>query len=221
MSAANLDTSVLVDYLLLNLAVRLGIDGLRADVSEPSATDSLFSDGTRHLVIGGKVDEEFSALCDRHRAIYQDVLDWAYDNLDGDLDNYDLSERDVRATANDTALFSGKINYNWSGTPTPEQLSRFRQLKQEIRTVEVEIHRRLDSEYDQFDDPSLTSELSDLGLGHDTDVVVDAVEIADDHGIDLLVSVDDGLTNNESELNNRIRAAGHTVSLRVARPSDA
>ena len=50
-------------------------------------------------------------------------------------------------------------------------------------------------------------------------VVIDAVEIADRDGIDLLVSVDDGITDNESELNSRVQAAGHTVSPRVDPPS--
>ncbi len=73
--------------------------------------------------------------------------------------------------------------------------------------------------YDQFDDPDLETELSRLSLDHDVAVVIDAVEIANRDGIDLLVSVDDGITDNESELNSRVQAAGRAVTLRVDSPS--
>lgn len=221
MSAANLDTSVLVDYLFLHLADQFEIDGLRDDVSEPDATKSLFGDGTRHLVVGGKVDGEFSALCDRHRAFYDDVLDWVRDNPDADISEYDPFERDIRMTGNDRSLFGDRTSFDCSGTTPPERLSRLRKIRQAIKTVEEGIDERLDETYSQFDDPTLTSELADLDLAHDTAVVVDAAVIADDHGIDLLVSVDDGLIKKESALNSQIRAAGHSVSLRVERPSNA
>lgn len=219
MTAANLDTSVLVDYLLFRMAERLGLEGLRDDISEPDTTASLFEDGTQQLVIGGKVNDEFDALCDRHGAVYDDMLDWVTQNPEIPLTEYDLSNRSVQTTNNDTGVLRIQIEQQLRGLSTREQLSQFRRVKQAVETIERGIRERLDETYDQFDDPDLETELSGLGLDHDVAVVVDAVEIADRDGIDLLVSVDDGITDNESELNSRIQRAGHTVSLRVDPPS--
>lgn len=219
MAAANLDTSVLVDYLLFQMAERLGVDGLRDDIAEPDATASLFEDGTQQLVIGGKVDDEFDALCDRHDAVYEDLLDWVTQNPETALTEYDLSNRSVQTTNNDIGVLRIQIEQQLRGLSTRKQLSQFRRVKQAVQTIEGEIRERLDREYDQFDDPSLEAELSELGLGHDVAVVVDAVEIADREGIDLLVSVDEGIADNESELNSRIQTVGRAVSLRIERPS--
>lgn len=219
MAAANLDTSVLVDYLLFQMAERLGVDGLRDDIAEPDATASLFEDGTQQLVIGGKVDDEFDALCDRHGAVYEDLLDWVTQNPETALTEYDLSNRSVQTTNNDIGVLRIQIEQQLRGLSTRKQLSQFRRVKQAVQTIEGEIRERLDREYDQFDDPSLEAELSELGLGHDVAVVVDAVEIADREGIDLLVSVDEGIADNESELNSRIQTVGRAVSLRIERPS--
>lgn len=219
MAAANLDTSVLVDYLLFQMAERLGLDRLRDDITEPDATASLFEDGTQQLVIGGKVDDEFDALCDRHDTVYDDMLDWITQNPETDLTEYDLSNRSVQTTDNDIGVLKIQIEQKLNGLPAPEQLGEFRRVKQEVQTIEREIRKRLDREYDQFTDSNLETELSGLSLDHDVAVVVDAVGVADHDGVDLLVSVDDGLTDNESELNSRIQTAGHTVSLRIERPS--
>jgi len=219
MAAVTLDTSVLVDYLLFQMAERLGLDGLRDDITEPDATASLFEDGTQQLVIGGKVDDEFDALCNRHDAVYDDMLDWVTRNPGTALAEYDPSNRSVQTTDNDSGVLRIQIGQQLNGLSTPEQLAQFRRIRQAVQTIEKEIRKRLDREYDQFDHPSLETELSGLGLDHDVAVVVDAVGIADHDGVDLLVSVDDGLTDNESELNSRIQTAGHTVSLRIERPS--
>jgi|GEM_PF-2143884 len=137
MPAANLDTSVLVDFLLCQMADRLGLDGLRDDVSEPAATVSLFEDGTQSLVVGGKVDGEFGALCDRHDAVYEDILDWIPSNPDTDITEYDLSERRERVTPNDRSFFRFQIECHWSGASTVEQLLQFREIRQEVQTLET------------------------------------------------------------------------------------
>lgn len=219
MAAANLDTSVLVDYLLFRMAEQFGLDGLRDDISEPDATASLFEDGTQQLVIGGKVDDEFDALCDRHGAVYEDLLDWVTQNPETALTEYDPSNRSVQTTNNDTGVLRIQIEQQLDGLSTPEQLAQFRRVNQAVQTIERAIRERLDSEYEQFDDPSLETELSGLNLDHDVAVVVDAVGIAEREGIDLLVSVDEGIADNESELNSRIQTVGRAVSLRIERPS--
>lgn len=138
MAAVTLDTSVLVDYLLFQMAERLGLDGLRDDITEPDATASLFEDGTQQLVIGGKVDDEFDALCDRHDAVYDDMLDWVTRNPGTALVEYDPSNRSVQTTDNDNGVLRIQIGQQLNGLSTPEQLAQFRRIRQAVQTIERE-----------------------------------------------------------------------------------
>ncbi|MFB6178064.1 MAG: hypothetical protein ABEI99_13180, partial [Halobaculum sp.] len=69
----------------------------------------------------------------------------------------------------------------------------------------------------------LKRELTDPGLDldHDRDVIVDAVGINDRDGIDILVSADSDLADNERAINERIeRVESADVVLRIRNPDD-
>ena len=220
MPSANLDTSVLVNYLRIQLDEELDVERLEQNVQDSESTRDLLEDDNNHCVIGGKVDDEFEGVCDRHHDIYQDILKWVTDNPDASLVEYDLPSRDVRASDNDVEFFRFEVQFKWGEDEKNEQLSDFRRLKQNVKTVEKDTRDLVDKAHDQYHDRALADELEGLDLNHDTGVVVDAVEIADRDGICLLVSADSGLTDQEAELNERIEAAGRMIELDVVRPSE-
>lgn len=219
MGGVNFDTSVLVDYLLIELDDQLEVERLSTGVSDPAATTALLEDEERERVIGGKVDGEFGALTERHHDIYEDLVKWAGRRPETPLVDYDPIERDVHTTENDRDFLRFEILFRWSGDDREKQLSGFRRLKQNVSQIERGVRGLLDETYPRYDDEeSLQRELTGLGLDHDEEVVVDAVVIAEQDGINQLVSTDDGLTDQQSAINDRVSAAGRDVSLRIDEP---
>ncbi|MFB6176946.1 MAG: hypothetical protein ABEI99_07370, partial [Halobaculum sp.] len=96
----NFDTSVLTDYLCVELDAAVRADDRLAD-GVPDETVDLLEDSDRQRVIGGKVEGEFTRLTERHGEIYADLLQWLRDNPDADIYDYDVTARDVAHSDND------------------------------------------------------------------------------------------------------------------------
>lgn len=222
MPDVNFDTSVLVDYLRLRLDDILGVDRLGGDVRSPGETRQLLTDGDNRRVVGGKVDGEFGALCDRHQEIYDDLVEWVVENPDEPLVEYDVTTRDVQTSPNDVDFVRLNVQFQWNNDPEEKQASDFRRLNQEVQNIERELRQLLDRVYPQFDDQELAGALDNLSvdLGHDTAVVVDAAKIAKRDGIDLLVSTDSDTADEQEALNGCLDECDRSVELTIARPDE-
>jgi len=222
MPDVNFDTSVLVDYLRLQLDDILGVDRLGGDVRSPGETRQLLTDGNNHRVVGGKVDGEFGALCGRHQDIYDDLVEWVMENPDEPLFEYDVTTRDVQTSPNDVDFVRLNVQFQWNDDPEEKQASDFRRLNQEVQNIERELRQLLDRVYPQFDDEELADALDNLSvdLGHDTAVVVDATKIAKRDGIDLLVSTDSDTADEQEALNGCLDECDRSVELTIARPDE-
>lgn len=222
----NFDTSVLMRYtcLVLNSAVGADDDRLIQSGADHDDIASLLENSSRWRVVGGKVEGEFLRACERHGDIYDDILDWLQANQEASLVEYDVTQRDVDYSDNDKRHFRFDVQVGWEGDDLRKQLSDFRRISQDIETVRDEIlYNLLDNVYQQFSNNKLKRELTDpsLDLDHDRDVIVDAVGINDRDGIDILVSTDGDLADNESGINDRIERVESTgVVLRIKNPDD-
>jgi hypothetical protein len=218
----NFDTSVLMDYVCLKLDAAVRENRLSEGVSDD--TVEILEDSDRQRVIGGKAECEFTRLSDRHGAIYADLLQWLRENSDSDIYDYDVTARDVAHSDNDVRHVRFDVQCGWGSDERRKQLSDFRRLSQDIDTVgDHVLYNLLDEVYQQFSNDELKTELTDpsLDLDHDRDVIVDAVEINDRDGIDILVSADSDLADNESDINDRIeRVESDDVVLRIRNPDD-
>lgn len=218
----NFDTSVLMDYLCVKLDATVRENRLSECVSDDTA--EILEDDNRQRVIGGKVEGEFTRLSERHGAIYADLLQWLRENPGADIYDYDVTTRDVAHSDNDVGHVRFDVQCGWESDERRKQLSDFRRLSQDIDTVGDHIlYNLLDEVYQQFSNDRLKRELTDpdLDLDHDRDVIVDAVEINDRDGIDILVSADGDLADNESDINDRIERVESTDAvLRIRNPDD-
>jgi hypothetical protein len=222
----NFDTSVLMRYtcLVLNSAVSADDDRLMKIGGGYDDIATLLENSDRQRVVGDKVEGEFVRACERHRDIYDDLQDWLRENRDASIHDYDITQRDVDYSPNDKKHFRFDVQAGWGDDDLQKQLSDFRRISQGIETVRDEIlYNLLDEVYQQFSNDELKTELTDpsLDLDHDRDVIVDAVEINDRDGIDILVSADSDLADNESDINDRIeRVESDDVVLRIRNPDD-
>lgn len=210
---ANFDTSVLVNYVYTKLP---------GTIEEDNETVRLLEDSDLNRVIGGKAEGEFTSLCDRRENIYDDLLDWLDDHPDMNIFEYDIASRPVSASSNDTDHVRFDIQFGWDDESRRKQLSDFRRLSQGMDTIRRDIVRKfLDNIYPQFSNSGLEDELADLDLGHDTEIVIDAVEIHREDSIELLVGADGDLTANDTAINDRISSVeDESLELRILEPSN-
>lgn len=195
----NFDTSVLLNYVYTKL---LG------EIEENKGSKELVEDSNIYKVIGGKVEGEFKRCCERRSDIYDDLLNWLEENPDLDIYEYDISQRDIQNSPNDTSHVRYDVQCGWSHEERRKQLSDFRRLSQNIGTLELEIINELiDDIYDKFVNEALESELNHLDIGHDAEVIIDAVEIHKRDSIDLLVAIDSDITQNAAKIKDSIKRA--------------
>lgn len=211
----NLDTSVLLGYVYTELPGELADDEDCVRVLES---------GEFYCVVGGKVAGEFDALCDRRRDLYDDLLDWLADNPGKSVYDYDLAARDLGVSDNDMTHVRYEVQREWAAEPRRKQLSELRRCMQDLATFqELVPDELLDRVYEQAENSDLRDALAGLDLGHDREVVVDAVEINRRDGIDTLVSKDSDVTDagEKERINEAIRdAEDGTVALTIRRPAE-
>lgn len=186
----NLDTSVLFNFVYSKLP---------GEIEEDRGCQRLIETTSFFCVIGPKASEEFGSCCDRRLDLYDDLLDWLTENPDASIYEYDPTQRDVHTSSNDLDHIRLEIQHGWGDESRRKQLSDLRRCKQDLSTYQESVpDTLLDDVYEDLaDNDDLLDALGGLGLHHDIDIVVDAVEIHREDGINTLVAVDSDITGDE------------------------
>jgi len=186
----NLDTSILVNYVLSNLP---------GNIEDDRGSQRIIDEDSFYTVIGGKAKEEFEALCNRRYNIYSDAVEFLL-STDNEIFEYDPAGRSLRTSSNDERHFRESIQYEWFDKDKREQLSLLRRCFQEIEIYQVQLSKELiDKCYQQHNNSDLLHRLeNELQIGHDCEILVDAVEISRQHSVTLLLAVDSDLTGDQS-----------------------
>jgi hypothetical protein len=188
-SRLNLDTSVMVNYVYSQLP---------GDLEEDRGGQQLIDNESFYTVIGGKANGEFDALCDRRYNLYDDVVAYLRAS-DNEIFDYDPRDRDIHVSPNDRGHFRNDIQMSWYDMNKREQLSTLRRCLQDIELYQVQLPDELiDRCYPQQSNEELLRRFRrDLDIGHDCEILVDAVEISRQHSVSTLIAVDSDLTNRE------------------------
>ncbi|WP_171908213.1 hypothetical protein [Natrialba sp. SSL1] len=188
-SQLNLDTSVMVNYVYTHLP---------GDLEEDRGCQRLIDDESFYTVTGGKANGEFDALCERRYDLYDDVIAYLRDT-DNEIFDYEPRERDIHVSSNDRSHFRDDIQMSWYDMDKREQLSTLRRCLQDIELYQIQLPEELIDRCfpQQSNDQLLRRFRRDLDVGHDCEILVDAVEISHQHSISTLVAVDSHLTNRE------------------------
>ena len=188
-SRLNLDTSVMVNYVYSQLP---------GDLEEDRGCQRLIDDESFYTVIGGKVTGEFEVLCNRRYNLYDDVVAYLRDS-DNEIFDYEPRDRDIHVSPNDRSHFQNDIQMSWYDMDKREQLSTLRRCLQDVELYQVQLPDELiDRCFPQQSNEQLLRRFrKDLDIGHDCEILVDAVEISRQHSVSTLVAVDSDLTNRE------------------------
>lgn len=184
----NLDTSILLNYINSSLP---------GDIEQDRDTQELIDSGAFYTVIGGKVRSEFDALCERRHTLYGDVVSYLMEGDDNNIFEYDPRGRDISVSENDRSHFREDIQMSWYDLEKPKQLSILRRCIQDLELYQMDLEESLVDEcYDQQENPALLNLFQEeLAIGHDCEVLIDAVEISREHSIETLVSIDSDITD--------------------------
>lgn len=212
----NLDTSVLFNFVNSSLPGEIEVD---------KGSHRLLTSADYLCVIGRKVNEEFNALCNRRYALYDDLLEWLTDNPDKSIYEYDPVSRGIHASDHDITHIRYDVQHEWAEDSREQQLSDIRKCQQDLGNFQELIPRELlDQIFAQLDaNQPLLDALDELCLNHDKEVIVDAVEINRDHGIDTLVAIDSDITSAEQKqaIREAIRRVdGEGLVLVIVSPAD-
>jgi len=185
----NLDTSVMVNYVYSQL---------HEELEEDRGCQRIIDGESFYTVIGGKANGEFEALCDRRYNLYDDVIAYLRDT-DNEIFDYEPRDRDIHVSRNDRSHFWDDIQMSWYDMDKREQLSTLRRCLQDIELYQVQLPDGLIDRCfpQQSNDRLLRRFRSDLDVGHDCEILVDAVEISRQHSVSTLVAVDSDITDSE------------------------
>ena len=186
----NLDTSVLLNYVFSNLP---------GELEREKGSHRIIDEEAIETVIAGKAKGEFVALCDRRQALYEDIVDVLL-KTDKSIFEYDPYDRDVYTSENDKGHLRDKIQMNWHDRPKREQLDILRRCLQELGLYRTQLpHELIDKQFPaQQNDELLERFRSELDIGHDCEILVDAVELSREYAVETLVAVDSDLTDEEN-----------------------
>jgi hypothetical protein len=211
----NLETSVLFNYVYTRLP---------GEIEDDQDSLRLIDTPDYYCVTGGKAEGEFKRGCEHRNELYDDLLGWLDENPDAGIYDYDIPTRDVDWSPNDRTHVRFDMQHGWGEEPRRKQLADLRRCKQEIATFrELLPTELLDHVYEQAENEELLEALVGLNLGHDKGIVIDAVEICRTDEIDILVSTDPDLVDDDQieEINNVIRETeGDALVLRIATPDE-
>lgn len=210
-----LDTSVLFNFVYSNLP---------GEIEEDRGCQRLIETTSFFCVIGPKSSGEFDACCNRRLDLYDDLLDWLTENPNASIYEYDPTTRGVRTSSNDIDHIRLEIQHGWGNEPRRKQLSDLRRCKQDLANFqELVPDSLLDDVYEELaDNDDLSDALGGLGLRHDVEIVVDAVEIHREDGIDTLVAVDSDITGDDQmeAINEAIQdIEGEDLVLNIVEPT--
>ena len=210
-----LDTSVLFNFVYSKLP---------GEIEEDRGCQRLIETTSYFCVIGPKANGEFGACCERRLELYDDLLDWLTKKPDASIYEYNPTKRDVRTSSNDIDHIRLEIQHGWGNEPRRKQLSDLRRCKQDLATYQELIpDSLLDDVYEELaDNDGLLDALNGLDLNQDIEIVVDAVEIHREDGIDTLIAVDSDITGDEQieAINEAIRDIdGECLELTILEPT--
>lgn len=210
-----MDTSVLLNFIYTKLP---------GDIEEDQGSIRLLEAKQSFCVIGGKAYDEFTALCDRRYELYEDLVEWLGENPEQDIYKYDPTDREIDTSSNDLSHIRFDVQHDWANDPRRKQLADMRRCMQDIAAFQEALSREyIDEIYRKFENDELVAELGGLELDHDIEIIVDAVEINKQDGIDRLCSVDSDLTAQEQAeaINEAIRKIeGEDYVLAILHPEE-
>jgi hypothetical protein len=183
----NLDTSVLMNYIYSHIP---------GGFEDDRGSHQLMDDDAFYIVVGGKVRGEFNSLCDRRHELYDDIIDFL-EETDQEIFDYNAQNREIHLSDNDQNHLRHDLQFDWVNKDKEERLSILRRIVQDIELYKLDIlNVHLDECYSQYTNDDLLDRLeNELSIGHDRDVLVDAIEIAREHSIRILVAVDSDITD--------------------------
>lgn len=186
----NLDTSILVNYVLSKLP---------GNIEDNRGSQRIIDSDSFYTVIGGKAKGEFEALCDRRYNLYNDAVEFLL-TTDDEIFEYDPASRDLHTSSNDEQHFREDIQYSWHDKSKREQLDILRRCFQELELYQVRLPNDLiDRCFPQQSNQELLERFeSTLQVGHDCQILVDAVEISRQHSFNVLVAIDSDITGDEN-----------------------
>ena len=189
----NVDNSVIVNYLYSTVLSAATDDD--AEFEQNRGSKEYFDSPDIRVVAGGKAVGEFENLCERRRLLYQDIEDFIVET-GNDIFEYYLGwgESD---NSNDQGHLRNGVQMNmYMHESTAEQLSVIRRCFQQMEECKREILRNGISEtFEQYRDSSLASKINrELDIDQDAEILVDAVYLYKDHGIDVLAALDSDIT---------------------------
>lgn len=211
----NLDTSVLVNYVYSQLP---------GEVEADRGSQRIIDQDAFYTVIGGKAANEFDVLCGRRYDFYDDVITFLRDT-DNEIFDYDPRDRDIHVSQNDRRHFRSDIQMSWHDMEKRERLSMLRRCLQDIDLYQLAVTEEFLNECfpQQSNNELLERFRRELEIGHDCEILVDAVEITRNHSVSTLVAVDSDLTNDDhSEHVSDIieEVLGVQNLLRISEPAD-
>jgi len=188
-TTCNLDTSILMNYVLSNLS---------GDIEDDRGSQRIIDEDSFYTVIGGKAEGEFSALCDRRYDLYNDAVEFLL-TTDDEIFEYDPASRELHTSSNDEQHFRENIQFNWYNKTKREQLDTLRRCFQELELYQIRLPNDLiDRRFPQQSNQELLQRFeAELQVGHDCQILVDAVELSHQHSFNLLVAVDSDITGAE------------------------
>jgi hypothetical protein len=198
---------------------------LPGEIEEDRGSQRLLESSSFFCVIGPKANVEFDAACDRRFDLYDDLLDWLVENPDASIYDYDPTQRDVRTSSNDLTHIRYEIQHGWGTESRRKQLSDLRRCRQDLANFQELLPTELlDRVYEQLpENEDLANALEGLGLGHDKEIVVEAVEICRKGGINTLVAIDSDLIEEgqAESINQTIQnLEGAALILEITSPTD-
>lgn len=211
----NLDTSILFNYVFSSLP---------GDIERDRGSQRIIDSSEYYTAIGGKAESEFKAGCERRLHLYDDAVEYLVSDQ-GDIYDYDPKTRDIPTSKNDEKHFREGIQMSWYDKSKREQLSALRRCHQDLGQYQSRVPRDLiDRCFPRQTNSSLLSRLqSDLCIGHDCEIVVDAAEICRQHSINTLVAADTDITDPEhiDRINTAIKELlGSSHILNIVEPDD-
>lgn len=212
----NLDTSVLMNYVFASLP---------GELEEDKGCKQLIDGDSFYTVIGGKAKSEFTALCKRRYNLYDDVVTYLQ-KTDNEIFDYKPRDRDIHTSSNDRDHFRKDIQMKWYDMDRREQLSMLRRCLQDLEVFQVRVPEKLIDQCfpKQNHDELLQRFRQEISVGHDCEILVDAVEISRKHAVATLVAVDSDITDSAhvqlvSDIIEDI--LGETELLEIVEPNDA
>lgn len=215
-TTVNADTSVLFNYLYSTV--------LERQLEEDRGCKKLFGEDCR-VYAGGKAVSEFQVGCNRRYDIYNDITEFM-NSSDGDFYDYIDAKREMHTSPNDESHLEsvGKrsppkmYNMDWR-----DQLTLFRDCHDDIEESARQILlSELEDVFEQYSNEDLRRQLErELEIGHDCEILVDAVHLSDERSIHYLAAVDSDITNeSHQEILRSIaeRELGREVQLRIVDP---